>query len=164
MATHMPHFPSTPPRHSPPASPSQSFVRRQLGIILGAVAGIVLSVAALLVLSVIRATTPVPAPDATARALCADLQSRDYTALYMLLAPDLQATGTPSQFAASQQELDITAGRVTVCAFRIQRAVSDDATLMVTVQRGDGAPTTSDVALRYTNNAWRIGSYDSSDI
>jgi hypothetical protein len=131
---------------------------------LGAAAGLVVSVAALLVLSIIRASPSLPAPDSTARALCADLRSRNYIALYALLGTDLQATGTASQFAASQQELDVTTGRVTTCAYRVQRVVSDDAHVIVTVQRGTGAPATSDVTLRYVGGTWSIGGYDSSRI
>jgi hypothetical protein len=165
MATRMPRSPSAQPRQRGPAGASQSFLRRQLGVVLGAVAGVALSVAALLVLSAIRASPTVPAPDTTtARALCADLQSRHYAALYTLLTPDLQAAGTASQFVASQQELDIASGRVTTCAYHVQRVASDEADLVVTVQRGEGAPSTSDVILHYIGSAWRIGSYDSSRI
>lgn len=164
MATRMPRSPSAQPRQRGPAGASQYFLRRQLGVVLGAVAGLGLSVAALLVLSAIRASPSVPVPDTTARALCADLQSRTYAALYTLLTPDLQAAGTTSQFAASQQELDIASGRVTTCAYHVQRVASDEADLAVTVQRGEGAPSTSDVILHYTGSAWRIGSYDSSRI
>ncbi|HEV2461409.1 MAG TPA: hypothetical protein VGS80_23900 [Ktedonobacterales bacterium] len=164
MATRMPRSPSAQPRQRSPAGAAQSFLRRQLGVVLGAVAGLALSVAALLVLSAIRASPSVPAPDSTARALCADLQSRDYAALYTLLASDLQAAGTASQFAASQQELDVASGRVATCAYHVQRVASEEADLAVTVQRGEGAPSTSEVKLHYTGSAWRIGSYDSSRI
>ena len=142
-----------------------SLFRRRLPLLLGAATGLVICVVGLFVLLALNGRTPpVPAPDATANAICADLRSADYTALYNALAPALQQQGANAQmeFVASQRQLDIASGKVASCAYQVQRADSAQATVSYTIARGSAPAQSGQIVFSYLDGSWRIASYDTS--
>ena len=144
------------------ASAASSRRPRYLPVVLGAVTGIVLCVAALLALLAINRSLPSPA--ATAGAICTDLRTADYASLYAALVPSLQQQGTNPQgeFSASQQELDIVSGRVTSCSYKLQQVSGQEESVTYNIARGDQAARPAEVQLVYQNGRWRIQSYDTS--
>lgn len=152
-------------RAIPPAAPPKNETLpfwRQLPIILGAATGVGLCVIVLLVSLLLTHAQPTPPPDPTptARTLCADLQTHDYTATYALLSARLRAQGTATQFAASQRRLDIQRGQVTSCTPTIQHADSAQATVSITLTRGSAAAQIASATLIYEAGAWAIDAYD----
>jgi hypothetical protein len=131
-------------------------------MVLGAAAGLVLCTVALALVLLLsgRSTDPRPA----AQALCADLQSQDYSSLYNTLSPQLQALGTQAQFTASQQQLDALQGMVTGCSYEIARSDSAQATVALTISRSRTAAAAGTVQLVYADGAWKVESYDVSVI
>lgn len=136
-----------------------SLIRRQLGIVVGAAAGLVVCA---VIFAIINLTSGprVPPPDTMAHTLCADLTSQRYDDLYAQLAPALQSAGTSQQFAASQRQLDTLRGTVSVCSYALVSASDTAATLRFSLMRDHSGPTTADVILRYDSGTWRIESYD----
>lgn len=156
------------PRSRPrPQSAGEAAPRRAgrwggLAIVLGALAGIAICAAAFGVLTLVNGRAV--SPDGAAQALCADIQSQNYTAAYALLAPPLQHEGTAQQFALSQQQLDDMRGKVTACVYTIASSDSAQASLTLTVTRGQSGATAGAVHFQYLSNAWKVDSYDSSVI
>ena len=138
-----------------------SLLRRQLGIVIGAAAGLVVCAVIFAIVN-LTAGPRVPPPDTVARTLCADLTSQRYDDLYTRLAPALQSAGTPRQFAASQRQLDSLRGTVSTCSFTLVSASDAAATLRFSLTRDRNAPAIADVVMRYDSGAWRIESYDVS--
>lgn len=138
-----------------------SLLRRQLGIVVGAAAGLVVCAMIFAIIS-LTSGPRVPPPDTTARAFCADLTAQRYDDLYARLAPALQSAGTPEQFAASQRQLDRLRGTVSACSYTQVSASDTAATLRFSLTRNHNAPASADVVLRYASGAWRIESYDAA--
>jgi hypothetical protein len=149
-------------RHRPSAAAGRR--SRYLPIILGAVTGIVLCIAALVALLAIN--RPPPSPAATAGAICTDLRTADYTSLYAALAPSLQQQGTNPQaeFSASQQELDIVSGRVTSCSYLLPQVSGQEESVTYSIARGGQVARPAKVLLVYQNGRWRIQNYDTNMI
>jgi hypothetical protein len=138
-----------------------SLLRRQLGVLLGAAAGLVACAILFAVLSLGSGPRAAP-PDATARALCTDLTAQRYDDLYDRLAPALQSAGTAQQFAASQRQLDTLRGTATACSYAVVSASDTSAMVRFSLTRDHAAPATADVALGYADGAWRVEHYDAS--
>lgn len=142
-----------------------SALLRRFPLLLGAFAGIGVCALSLLLLSLLRgqASTPaahLPAPGATAQAICADLQRQDYAALYSRLTSGLRTEGTAAQFVASQRQLDIALGTVTHCTAIVTGGDTGQASVQFTLTRGRGAPTSATGHLTYEGGAWRLDAYD----
>ena len=131
--------------------------RRWLPALLGAVAGLALCATGL---GLVNALSPrAPAPDPTARALCAALTGQDYAAAYQLLAPDQQAQGTAAQFAAAQRQLDALRGKITTCAYHVESNDDHTAQIMLTLTRKGAGTLSASAGLILVNGAWRVASY-----
>jgi hypothetical protein len=124
----------------------------------GIFAGLALCALAFVALRLTNAPAPNPSP--VAHAICADLTSQRYGALYTLLSPDLQGQGTEAQFAASQRELDRLVGVVHGCQASVGSVDGGVASVTLTLQRGTSASITAPLALTQSQGAWRISSYD----
>lgn len=136
--------------------------RRWLPALLGAVAGLALCAAGL---GLVHTLSPrVPAPDSTARALCAALTGQDYAAAYHLLAPDQQAQGTAAQFAASQRQLDALRGKITTCAYRVESNDEQSAQITLTLTRKGAGTLAASARLILVNGAWRVESYTDATV
>lgn len=164
MSAGLPRGSRSRPRPQPPEVPGPRRSGRWggLAIVLGALAGIAICAAAFGILNLVNGRTV--SPDGTAQALCADLQSQNYTAAYGLLAPALQHEGTAQQFVLSQEQLDGMNGKVTACVYTITSADSAQSTLTLTVSRGRGGSMAGAVHFQYLGNAWKVDSYDTSVI
>lgn len=132
--------------------------RSVLPILLGVVAGLAICALAYFALTLRAGPTPDPAP--TARAICADLTAQKYDSLYALLSPDLQGQGTEAQFAASQRELDSLLGPTRTCQAAVMSNTGSQATIALTLQRGQTAAKGAQVGLTEAQGSWRIISYD----
>lgn len=134
--------------------------RRQLGLLLGVTAGLVVCALAYVVASAITGPRmPPPAP--AAQAICTDLEHQDYADLFSRLA-QAQRAGSEQQFAASQRELDRLRGPVKSCSYTLSSASANAATARLTIVRGAEAPVQADVALGSENGEWQVESYDTS--
>lgn len=150
------------PSGRPPELPSQPWWRRQIGLLLGTAAGIVVCAVALVVANAITGPrTPPPAP--TAAAICADLAHQNYADLYSRLAP-AQRAGSEQQFAASQQQLDRLRGPVTNCSYALPSVRATAATVRLTIVRGVGGVVQADVELGIEGGTWQVESYDTSAV
>jgi hypothetical protein len=131
-------------------------------LLLGGICGLAICLAGGLVLTAIQggARPSLPAPDGTARAICADLLARDYAKLYGLLSVAQRANGTEAEFAASQRRLDIAAGSVTRCAASVATTASGQAQAQITLARGGAATSSGMCALIYGDGDWRLDAYD----
>ncbi|MFI5273072.1 MAG: hypothetical protein ACHQ4H_08585 [Ktedonobacterales bacterium] len=138
-------------------------LRRQSGVIAGAVAGFLLCALVFLIVRAITGASRTPPPAATAQTLCADLRTQHYADLYTQLAPALQAAGTAAQFTASQQELDRLRGPVTGCTYTLSQVSDSGAAVRFTITRDSAAPAPASVTLRSSAGVWQIESYDSAE-
>jgi hypothetical protein len=147
-----------------PPEPHPRWWRRQLGLLLGVAAGlIVCGLAFAVVYAISGPRLPPPAP--TAQAICTDLEHQNYSDLYARLAPAPRDAGTEQQFVASQRALDRLRGPVTSCSFTLPSTRSGAATATLTITRDASTPTQADLVLRASNNGtWQIESYDTSAI
>lgn len=132
--------------------------RSALPILLGVAAGLAICALAYFALTLRAGPTPDPTP--TARAICADLTTQKYDSLYTLLSPDLQSQGTEAQFVASQRELDSLLGPTRTCQAAVMANTGSQATIALTLQRGQTAAKSAQVALAEAQGNWRITSYD----
>lgn len=135
---------------------------RFLPVALGAVAGVILVIVAVELVSHRSDAAQPPAVAPIARQICSDLTAQRYDALYGLLAPTQQAIGSSSQFAASQRQLDAQLGVVRACVYSVTAQNTQSATLTLTLTRGASPGTVGQVQLIYDQKAWRIADYDSS--
>ncbi len=146
-------------RTTPPAP--RLWWRRQLGLLLGIAAGLVVCAVVFVVANAITGRRmPPPAP--AAQAICADLEHQDYSDLFSRLAPPQRAAGSEQQFEASQRELDRLRGPVTSCGYALLSVSANAATTRLTIARGTEAPTQAEVELGAENGVWQIESYDTS--
>ncbi len=130
---------------------------------LGAATGSVLCALAM-VAALVLGGRHATAPNATAQALCADLQAQGYAHVYTVLSPQLQAEGTQEQFVASQAQLDTLKGKVTACSYVVQQADNSQATLALHLTRARTPGMSGTVRLVYLSGTWRIADYDGSAI
>ena len=153
-----PRMPSGPGRA--PQPPARPWWRRQIGLLLGVAAGLVVCALALVIANAITGPRmPPPAP--TAQAICSDLERQDYADLFSRLAA-AQRSGTEQQFAASQRELDRLRGQVTSCTYTLPSVRSGAALARLSVVRGTGSPEQADIELGAENGTWLVESYDTS--
>lgn len=148
------------PSGRPPLPAPRVWWRRQLGLLVGAVVGLVVCAVALLIANAITGPRmPPPAP--AAAAICADLEHQDYADLFTRLAP-AQRAGSEQQFAASQRELDRLRGPVTSCTYTLPSVRATAASVRLTIVRGTSAPIQADVELGIEGGMWQVESYDTS--
>lgn len=163
MSTRIPSRDRRPgvPSGWPRQPPAQPWWRRQIGLLLGVAAGIVVCAVALVVANAITGPRmPPPAP--VAAAICADLEHQSYSDLYTRLAPAQRAAGSEQQFVASQQQLDRLRGPVTSCTYTLPSVRDNAATARLTIVRGSEAPVQADVELGAEGGGWLVESYDTS--
>lgn len=134
----------------------------RLPLVLGAASGLVVCALALALLMFLNGRSP--DPHVTAQALCADLRSQDYASLYSTLAPQAQAIGTQTEFAASQRQLDALSGNVMSCTADVRQANAAQAQLALTLTRSRAGTIAGAVHLMYLGGAWKIDSYDAGVI
>ena len=135
--------------------------RRQLGLLLGVAAGLVVCAVAFVISNAITGPR-MPSPAPAAAAVCTDLQHQDYSDLFTRLAPAQRDAGSEQQFVASQQQLDRLRGPVTTCSYTLPSVRANAATARLTIVRGSGAPTQADVELGAEGGTWQVESYDTS--
>lgn len=135
-----------------------------LAIVLGALTGLALCLAAAGILYLVNGSSQSGrvSPDRAAQALCADLQAQQYAAAYQLLAPPVQHEGTAQQFTLSQQQLDSISGKVTACAYTVTSADAEQASLTLSLTRARAGAVSGVVHMQYLDNAWKVDSYDSA--
>lgn len=150
-------LPNRPGGRSPNSRPR---VFAGLPIVLGAATGLAVCILALALLLLLNGRTT--DPRTTAQALCADLQSQDYQSMYDALSPRMQALGTQTQFAASQQQLDALRGTVTGCVYDVQTADSTQANVTLSITRARAPRTQAVVHFLYIGDAWKVDTYDAT--
>ena len=123
-------------------------------MLLGVAAGALLCAGALAAGALLAPRTPDPTP--AARALCADLISRNFDALYALLSPRQQSAGTRAQFVASQRQLDLLRGATSACMATITGTSGGVANATLTMRRGAAAEQMANVSLILTGSGWRV--------
>lgn len=157
-----PGVPPSRPPYPPPQPRAQPWWRRQIGLLLGVAAGLVVCAAALVIANAITGPRlPPPAP--AAAAICADLEHQDYNDLFTRLAPAQRTAGSEQQFVASQRQLDHLRGSVTSCTYTLLSVRATAATARLTIVRGTGgAPMQADVELGAEGGTWQVESYDTS--
>ncbi len=134
----------------------------RLPLALGAAAGLVVCALGIAAIMLFSGQSPDPRP--VAQSLCDDLQSQAYHNMYAELAPRLQSVGTEAQFIASQQELDALEGKVTACAYTVQSANGQQASLVLSVVRVRAAEKSGAVRLARVGDAWKVDSYDAGTV
>ena len=136
---------------------------RWLPLALGVVAGILVVILGVALVSRVTATsTNSPSVAPVARQICSDLTTQQYDDLYGLLSTTEQAVGTRDQFVANQRQLDAQLGTAHACSYTVARQDASSATLTLTLARGTVMATTAQVKLTLEQNHWRIADYDSS--
>jgi len=135
---------------------------RFLPLALGTAAGILIVIVVATLLSHRSDATQPPAVAPTARQICDDLTTQQYSDLYGLLSDAQKAVGSSDQFAASQRLLDAQRGATHACAYTIAGQDAASATLTLTLTRGSSAATPAQMRLMFEQNVWRIADYDSS--
>lgn len=155
-----------PPAHAGRVGAISPPPRRQvlqfLPVTLGVVAGIVLVIVAMMLLSHRSDAANPPSVAPTARQICSTLTTQRYGDLYGLLSHAQQAIGSSDQFTAAQRQLDAQFGAVHTCAYTVTGQSAASATLTLTLTRGSAPAATAPVRLTFEQNAWRIADYDSS--
>jgi len=145
------------------ATPARRNAPQWLPLALGVVAGILLVILGIALLSRLTATaTNSPSVAPVARQLCSDLTTQQYDDLYGLLSSAEQAVGSRDQFVASQRQLDAQLGTAHECSYTVAEQDASSATLTLTLARGTEMATTAQVKLTLEQNHWRIADYDSS--
>jgi len=145
------------------ATPARRNAPQWLPLALGVVAGILLVILGIALLSRLTATaTNSPSVAPVARQLCSDLTTQQYDDLYGLLSSAEQAVGSRDQFVASQRQLDAQLGTAHECSYTVAEQDASSATLTLTLVRGTEMATTAQVKLTLEQNHWRIADYDSS--
>ena len=144
-------------------TPARRNAPQWLPLALGIVAGILVVILGIALVSRVTATsTNSPSVAPVARQICSDLTTQQYDDLYGLLATTEQAVGTRDQFAASQRQLDAQLGTAHTCSYTVARQDASSAALTLTLVRGTVMATTAQVKLTLEQNHWRIADYDSS--
>jgi hypothetical protein len=144
-------------------SPARRNAPQWLPLSLGVVAGILLVILGVALVSRLTATpTNSPSVAPVARQICSDLTTQQYDDLYGLLSSAEQAVGSRDQFVASQRQLDAQLGTAHVCSYTVAGQDASSATLTLTLARGAEMATTAQVKLTLEQNHWRIADYDSS--
>lgn len=149
------------PRPGATSSPKRLLKRAPFA--LGAVAGLTLCALALLGALVVQGQHTT-VPDATAQAICANLQSQNYGPIYDLMTPQLRAQGTQAQFVASQRRFDAARGTVATCRYVVEHSSAGSASVRFTLDRMGSAPSSGLVTLALLDHSWRIASYDADVI
>lgn len=148
----------------PAMSPSRRSALRFLPLALGAFAGVLLVIIGAALLSRRSDATQPPSVTPTARQICGDLMTQQYSDLYGLLSVAQKTVGSGDQFAASQRQLDAQLGATHACASTIAGQDASSASLMLTLTRGSSAAVDVRVQLTFERGAWRIADYDSSQV
>ncbi len=145
--------------------PTRRSTPRWLPLTLGVVAGIILVILGITLLSRVTAPpTNSPAVGPVARQICSDLTAQQYGDLYGLLSTAEQALGTQNQFVASQRQLDAQLGTARACSSTVAGQGASSATLTLTLARGTLMATSAQAQLTLEQNRWRIADYDSSAV
>jgi len=144
-------------------TPTRWNMPRWLPLALGIVAGILVVILGIALVSRVTATsTNSPSVAPVARQICSDLTTQQYDDLYGLLSSGEQAVGSRDQFVASQRQLDAQLGTARACSYTIAGQDASSATLTLALARGTVMATTAQVMLTLEQHHWRIADYDSS--
>ena len=144
-------------------APARRNAPQWLPLALGVVAGILVVILGIALVSRVTATsTNSPSVAPVASQICSDLTTQQYDDLYGLLSSAEQAVGSRDQFVASQRQLDAQLGTAHECSYTVAEQDASSATLTLTLARGTEMATTAQVKLTLEQNHWRIADYDSS--
>ena len=144
-------------------TPARRNVPQWLPLALGVMAGILLVILGIALLSrLTAASTNSPSVAPVAREICGDLTTQQYDDLYRLLSSAERAIGTQDQFVASQHQLDTQLGTAHTCSYIVAGQDASSAALTITLTRGTQMAATAQVKLTLQQKHWRIADYDSS--
>lgn len=146
---------AAPPPNQPTAAPRTRGSR--VGLIL---AGLVVVAVLVLAALVYASNQQIASAAAVARAYCSDLQAKQYTDAYTLLAPSAQTATSKQTFALSSADADAIDGPVSSCVlpkagFALLLApVPSSASVAATITRQQAR--SGSILMAYVQGSWRV--------